>query len=359
MVSVAIERCASYSAEEIGPVVERVLAVTLADRIRDVVGRRVLLKPNLLAAREPSRGVTTHPAIVGAVIDYLRDYGADIVVGDSPAGALRGVRRVWEKTGMLDLCESKRVPLVNFEAGGWVTRSVGDRVYQISRVVEEADYIITGAIKNMFGCVPGFRKSALHLTHPRPVPMSRALVDISSLVPPWVSLADAVIAMDDNGPSSGRLRELGFVAASTDCVALDTVLGRIAGIDPLRVPTTSEAYRRGLGEGSLDRIAFPCLRPDEVAPADFKVPGNWKFSLIPGLAGRVLSRLVWVKPVISTEVCTGCGECCNQCAARAIEMRRKKAVIDHRLCTSCLCCHEACPVGAVQVGMSRLARLIA
>lgn len=372
MVSVAIERCASYAAEDIGAVVERVLAVILEDRIREVGGRRVLLKPNLLAAREPSRGVTTHPAIVGAVIDYLRDYGADIVVGDSPAGALRGVRRVWEKTGMLDLCDSKRVPLVSFEVGGWITRSVGDRVYQISRVVEEADYIInlakfkthvltllTGAIKNMFGCVPGFRKSALHLTHPRPVPMSRALVDIFSLVPPWVSLADAVVAMDDNGPSSGRLRELGFVAASTDSVALDTVLGRIAGIDPLRVPTTLEAYHRGLGEGSLDRIAFPCLRPEEVAPADFKVPGNWKFSLIPGFAGRVLSRLVRVKPVVSTDICTGCCECCNLCAARAIEMRREKAVIDHRLCTSCLCCHEACPVGAVQVGMSRLARLIA
>jgi len=352
--------------------VEMVLSPILADRIRDVEGKRVLLKPNLLAAREPSMGVTTHPAVVGAVIDYLRKYGAEVFVGDSPAGAVRGVRRVWEKSGMLDLCESKRVPLVNFEAGGWVTRSVGDRVYQISRAVEDADYIVnlakfkthvltllTGAIKNMFGCVPGFRKSALHLAHPRPVSMSRALVDILSLVPPWVSLADAVIAMDGNGPSSGRLRKLGFVAASTDCVALDTVLGRIAGIDPLRVPTTAEAHRRGLGEGSLERIVFPCLRPEEVAAADFIVPGNWKFCLIPGFVGRLLSRLVWVKPVIRVEICTGCGECRNVCAARAIEMHRKKAVIDHRLCTSCLCCHEACPVGAVQAGMSRLARLIA
>ena len=372
MVNVAIERCRTYAAEDVGAAVERVLAPILADRIRDVEGKRVLLKPNLLAAREPSRGITTHPAIVGAAIDYLRGYGADVSVGDSPAGALRGVRRVWEKSGMLELCESKGVPLVNFEAGGWTTRYVGDRVYQISKAVEAADYIVnlvkfkthvltllTGAIKNMFGCVPGFRKSALHLVHPRPVPMSRALVDIFSLVPPWVSLADGVIAMDGNGPSSGRLRNLGFVAASTDGVALDTVLGRIAGIDPLRVPTTAEAYRRGLGEASIDRMAFPCLKPEDVAPADFKVPGNWKFSLIPGFMGRVLSRLVWVKPAISMERCTGCGECYNVCAARAIEMHRKKAVIDPRLCTSCLCCHEACPVGAVQVGMSRLARLIA
>jgi ferredoxin len=189
--------------------------------------------------------------------------------------------------------------------------------------------------------------------------MSRALVDIFSLVPPWVSLVDAVVAMDGNGPSSGRLRDLGFVAASTDAVALDTVLGKIAGLDPLRVPTTAEAYRRGLGEASLDRIAFPCLRPEEVAATGFKVPGNWKYSLIPGLAGRLLSRLVWVRPEIRTEACTGCGACYDVCAAHAIEISGMKAVIDHGLCTSCLCCHEACPAGAVEAGMSRLARLIA
>jgi uncharacterized protein (DUF362 family)/Pyruvate/2-oxoacid:ferredoxin oxidoreductase delta subunit len=371
MSSVVIERCTSYSQAEVTKAVERALVLALGKRIRDVAGKRVLLKPNMLAAREPSRGVTTHPAVVGAAVDCLRQYGARISVGDSPAGAVRGVRRVWEKTGILALCEAKGVPLVNFEAGGWISRSVGGRVYQISIAAAEADYIVnlakfkthiltllTGAIKNMFGCVPGFRKSALHLAHPRPWPMSRALVDIVSLVPSWVSLVDAVVAMDGNGPSSGRPRDLGFVAASTDCVALDAVLARVAGIDPMRVPTTAEAYRRGLGEGLLSRISFPSLRAEEVAPAEFKVPGNWKFSLVPGFLGGVLSRLVWVKPVISPEVCTGCGECCNVCPAGAIDMDRRKAVVNHRLCVSCLCCHEACPAGAVEARMSRLARLI-
>jgi uncharacterized protein (DUF362 family)/Pyruvate/2-oxoacid:ferredoxin oxidoreductase delta subunit len=371
MAEVALVGCDSYSGADVSPAVVRMLDAALAGRIREVEGKRVLVKPNLLAAREPSRGITTHPAIVGAVIDYLVNHGARVSVGDSPAGAVRGVRRVWEKTGMLDVCEARGVDLVNMEASGSVARRAGSRTYEIAAAAVQADLVVnvakfkthvltllTGAIKNMFGCVPGFRKSSLHLAFPGPVPMSKALVDIFSLVPPWLSVVDAVVGMDGNGPSSGRLRDLGFLAASTDSVAVDAVLALIAGIDPLRVPTTAEACRRNLGEGSPGRIRFPCLRPDQVAPEEFKVPGNWKFMLIPGFLGRLVLPFVWVRPAIDPAVCTGCGECTRVCAAGAVKVEAAKAVVRERLCVSCLCCHEACPTGAVGTKRSFLARFV-
>ena len=226
MVEVAIERCASYSTEEVGSSVRRVLDAVLAERVRVLGGRRVLVKPNLLAAREPARGVTTHPAVVGAVIDYLRGYGADVIVGDSPAGALRGVRRVWEKTGMLDLCASKSVPLVNFEAGGWMTHSVGGRAYQISRVVKEVDYIVnlakfkthvltllTGAIKNSYGFLPGAQKAKLHKAAGNPERFHQVVVDVFELRPPDLFIVDAVVGMEGNGPASPDLRDIGLILA--------------------------------------------------------------------------------------------------------------------------------------------------
>jgi uncharacterized protein (DUF362 family)/Pyruvate/2-oxoacid:ferredoxin oxidoreductase delta subunit len=369
---VALEKCVSYEGDAVKKAVADAVSACLGGDVDAVRGQTVLLKPNLLAAREPARGVTTHPAVVGAAIDLFQDLGAIVSVGDSPAGAVRGVRRVWENTGMLELCEQKGVPLVNFEAGGSVARQAGGKSYPISKAVLEFDRIVsipklkthvltllTASVKNMFGCVPGFQKSALHLSYPRPEGMSRAIVDVFTLVRPWVTIVDAIDAMEGNGPSSGRPVRLGLIAAATDCVALDATLSTIIGLDPLRVPTTREAVRRGLGEATIGRITYPGLRPGEAAARGFAVPGNWKFLLIPSFLGRLLERIVWVKPVISLELCTGCGDCARVCAAGAMEVRRGKASVDDKRCVSCMCCHEACGFGAVDTRMSRLARLIA
>jgi uncharacterized protein (DUF362 family)/Pyruvate/2-oxoacid:ferredoxin oxidoreductase delta subunit len=372
MPEVALTRCGSYGSDDVAAAVEEALSSALDVTGGRLEGERILVKPNLLSAKDPGRGITTHPAVVGAVIDYLRRRGAEVSVGDSPGGAVRGVERVWATTGMLQLARQKGVNLVNFEATGWVERSIEGRTYQIAKAVLDFDRIVslpklkthiltllTASIKNTFGCVPGFRKSALHLAYPRPDAMSRVLVDIHSIVSPWVTLVDAVEAMEGNGPSSGKIKHLGFLAASTDSVAVDTVLARIVGIDPVRVPTNREAYERGLGEASCARISFPILKPDDLKPGDFAVPSNWKFFLIPNVLARFLARFVWVRPEVDPERCAGCGECCDICPTGAIRLARGKALIDDDRCTSCLCCQEICTVGAVYTRMSRLARLLA
>ncbi len=369
MSRVFLKTCRSYDPNEVGKAVEAALSSVLGDGAGDLEGKKVLLKPNLAGARKPERAVTTHPEIVGAAIDYCRRFGAQVYVGDSPAGAVRGVTRVWENTGMLAVCGARGATLVNFEAGGWLQECVEGRTYRIARAIHGFDYVVnipkfkthiltllTGAIKNMFGCVPGFGKSSLHLLNPRPAGMSKILVDIFSIVRPWVSLVDAVEAMEGNGPSSGRVRHLGFVAASRDAVALDAILAEIVGVDPLKVPTTREAYGRGLGEGSLDRIAVDGAALRDVAGQNFEVPSNWQFGLVPDGLARLVARWFWVRPLVHESKCIGCGDCVGICAASAINLNCGKAVVDRGNCVSCLCCIEACAAGAIEPRMSRLAR---
>jgi ferredoxin len=154
------------------------------------------------------------------------------------------------------------------------------------------------------------------------------------------------------------VRHLGFIAAGRDAVALDAVLARLVGIDPLRVPTTREAHRRGLGEGRLDAIRLEGDAPGNLAVDDFEVPSNWQFALVPGALTRLAARWFWVRPSVDSAACTGCGDCARACAASAIALEGGKAKVTSERCVSCLCCIEVCPAGAIEPRKSALARLV-
>jgi uncharacterized protein (DUF362 family)/Pyruvate/2-oxoacid:ferredoxin oxidoreductase delta subunit len=372
VVRVALTHCGVYEPSLVSERLAGLMRDVLPEEGAALRGKRILLKPNLLAAREPSRGVTTHPAVVGAAIDYFRGRGAVVSVGDSPGGAVRGVERVWENTGMAAACRSRGVGLVNFEAGGWEEMAVGGEMYPIAAALRDFDLIVnlakfkthvltllTGAVKNTFGCVPGLNKSALHLRHPRPDAMSRAVVDVFSLVRPWLSIMDAVESMDRNGPSSGRVVATGLMGASLDAVALDAVFADLVGLDPHEVPIIREAARRGLGAADPGSIELAGGDRGDFRLSGFEVPSNWGFRLVPGILGSALKRFLWVRPRILADVCTGCRLCADMCPAGAISFEGGRGAVHPGTCRSCLCCHEACPVGAVEVEMSRLARLVA
>ncbi|MCK4680694.1 DUF362 domain-containing protein, partial [bacterium] len=258
--TVAIARCATYEPEDVSRAVALVLD-HLGGMSRFISpGEKVLLKPNLLAAKDPDRAITTHPAVIEAVIGAVREAGGEPSMGDSPGGALRGIERVWRNTGLQDLSERTGTPIVNFEASG--ARDVAGqlRSYLIARPVLEADAIIglpkmkthvltlyTGCIKNMFGVIPGFGKGRLHNIAPRPVPFSRHLVDIYSLVRPRLHIMDAVVAMEGDGPSGGRPRTVGVIIGGADPVAVDTVVAGMMGYRDGQVPTIRFAAKKGLG----------------------------------------------------------------------------------------------------------------
>ncbi|MFZ1946987.1 MAG: 4Fe-4S dicluster domain-containing protein, partial [bacterium] len=136
------------------------------------------------------------------------------------------------------------------------------------------------------------------------------------------------------------------------------VMSSVVGVEPLRVPTTREAARRGLGEADLRKIAVAGESLEAFRVGDFEVPSNWRFSLVPNALGRLAMKWFWVKPVVEPARCVGCGDCERMCAAGAIRMSAGKAVVTPSRCVSCICCIEACQSGAIEPRASRLARLV-
>ena len=346
-------------------------------------GQKVLIKPNALLGETPEHAVTTHPGVISAVVRAVVKAGGIALVGDSPGNSHSNVHLTMEKTGFRAAAEDNGGQIVYFQQEGVAelpspSHSAKMPTIRLSKVVLEADMIInlpklkthgltlyTGAIKNMFGSVPGFHKSSYHTTCPRARDFAAAIVDIFQITKPVLNIMDAVVGMEGPGPNSGDPRKMGLLIASTDGVALDAVGSYLIGYEPARILTTLEAARRGLGEIDLKKIEI--IGPEL---ASLRQP-DWKksFSSL-GAIGDLPDWLlklsapflaqVKIFPVIDQEKCTKCLVCFNNCPARTInyDKQKRRVEIDHKNCISCFCCHELCEFHAINLQRSWLVRLL-
>ena len=371
MASVSISKCNSYDTKEVQGAVDSCLDKLggLSSLIKP--DDRVLIKPNILIAKPPEEAVTTHPALIEAIIMVIKKVGAVPLVGDSPGGLVGNVGEHWKVTGIEEVCNRLNVEILNFESSGVYEKRINGNHYHIAKPVLDADFIInvpkikthgltilTCAIKNMYGTIPGLTKVNYHKEAPKPSDFAELVVDIFALSKPGLNIVDGIIGMDGNGPSAGNPKEMGLILASTDAIAVDSLICQILGKNPLKVPTNKNAYERELGEADINKIKVLGYQPDVID--DFKWPPNIASSLdmVPSFISKGLMRFWWSRPVIDPEVCTKCGKCVKNCPVEALSAGVKIPEFDYPECINCMCCMEMCPEKAVKLEKSMLSKLL-
>jgi len=218
-------------------------------------GKTILVKPNILTDNDPARCISTHPAVVEAMVKFLMKRGARVLVGDSPAvhpGSFVGL-----KSGIKGVCDRTGAEWVVFTKNPGSVQ-VGGKSLKIASAGLEADLIIslpkfkthelmyfTGAIKNTLGLVPGLHKAKQHALHQDRVSFGEFLVDLNEAIIPHFFLMDGIMAMEGPGPGNGFPVKVGIVAGSTNPVALDIIASQIAGYEHTDIPTTRTALERG------------------------------------------------------------------------------------------------------------------
>lgn len=115
---------------------------------------------------------------------------------------------------------------------------------------------LTGAVKVLFGCVVGLEKAQFHVKVPDRMDFAHMLLDILSAVQPRLSIVDAVLAIESDGPSGGSPRHVGALIAGADHVAVDVVASRLVAMDPMSIYVIRAAAARGLltGPDSVDIV---------------------------------------------------------------------------------------------------------
>jgi uncharacterized protein (DUF362 family) len=196
----------------------------------------IFIKPNL-SHPEYLPGVVTSPELMGELVSLLRDGNSEVIVGESN-GFNYPCWTAFDKTGVQTAVKA---------AGGTVINLSEDKVVEVKfqgntplkrlflpKTVLDADAVvdlplmktheytaISGAIKNLFGCVPSNRRIYLHPYLPE------VFCRLYTVFKPQLTVMDARIGIEGNGPTKGKPVKMGLMLTGNDALAIDVTAAKI------------------------------------------------------------------------------------------------------------------------------------
>jgi uncharacterized protein (DUF362 family)/NAD-dependent dihydropyrimidine dehydrogenase PreA subunit len=344
----------------------------------------IVLKVNLLREARPEAAVSTHPSLVAAVARLAKDTGAKPIIADSPGGGYRynakTLDKIYDTCGMLQAARQAGIE-VNWDttsrpvsyAEGQLTKHFdiitpvyeAQAVFNLCKMKAHVFTGLTGAVKNLFGVIPGLAKPGYHAKLNDVQRFAGMLLDLAGYLSPRLTIMDAVVAMEGDGPGAGDPRSVGLLLGSTNPLALDVVAGEIMNLDRSHNPILVEAERRALKPNCIEDIDIVGADLAEVRVTDFKLPQTSarRFGLDPGpwyqrMLEPMFKNAFTVRPKVMWHRCIACGTCIEGCPVQAISFVKERALIDDEKCIRCYCCHEVCPEEAIALYSSWLYRLI-
>lgn len=257
----------------------------------EVKGRKVVIKPNLIANRPYP--VTTPPETVGALLDYFRE-GNELIVAEG--SGFGDTREIFRDQGYGELVERYGARLVDlnrdeFEVLELPKVKVLKRfelpltlkgAYLISAAVLKRHSItrVTLSVKNMLGATIGRDKGRFHR-----LGIDESIVDICLYRKPDLAVIDGRLGLSSE--LGGEAKKFGVMIFSEDPVAADAVGAKILGVEPSSVRHLKLAQEAGLGVCDLKRIEVRELKAAEAL--NERAGPRWKSRRSPSGSFRNLS----------------------------------------------------------------------
>ena len=270
-------------------------------------GAKVVIKTNLLMKKKPEQAVTTHPTIIECLANYFVKYNCEVIIADSPAGPFTkaSLEGIYEASGMVKAAQNSGAILNYNVSFSEVSPSDSMRLktFNVIDVVKNADFVIsaaklkthgmmtfTGAVKNLFGVIPGLIKAEYHFKLMNEENFAHHLIDIERYVKPDYSIIDGIEAMEGNGPSNGIKRNLGVLIGADNAYEADFIACDLVSIAFKLVPTLYLAESRNIfnkNEIVVEGLDYKALN---IAP--FKLPDSVDLTFLPKKTPAKLKEIV-------------------------------------------------------------------
>jgi uncharacterized protein (DUF362 family) len=249
--AVFVAKAASYQAD-LRDILGRGLA-ELGVTAREIAGKRVLLKPNLVEPQAGAGHINTHPLVIGAAAAVFLSLGAASVTVAEGAGHRRDALLVLETSGLADVLADAKLPFRDLNTGPvhkaanpggwsrlgetlWLPDALGQADLGVSLAKLKTHHWagVTLSMKNLFGVMPGvvygWPKNVLHFAGIEP-----SILDINATVRPGLAIVDGIVGMEGDGPIMGEPVAAGVLVMGRVPAAVDATCCRIMGIDPAAV----------------------------------------------------------------------------------------------------------------------------
>ena len=226
--------------------------------------QKILIKPNLSVPGNAYLGTCTNDKTLDALLTHLIKKGAkpaNITIAEQ--SFFLPFEKAIAKTGILEIVKKHKVKLVNIADTKFEEKQEREFTLKISKIVDEHDLIInvpaikTDMVLGMDGSFENLtrflNKESYEQLAKDPQKAVMALAVLPKLLPPFITLGDASIGMQGNGPAQhGEPGFFNMMFAARNPVVHDRVASEILCLSKL--PYAELAGKLGIGEFDLSKI---------------------------------------------------------------------------------------------------------
>ncbi len=230
---------------------------------------KIFIKPNL-SHPEYLPGVVTSPELMQQLVGLLRDGNSEVIVGESngfnypcwTAFDKTGAEAAVKKAGgtVINLSEDKVVE-VKFQGNTPVKRLFlpktildADAVVDLPLMKTHEFMAYSGAIKNLFGCVPSNKRIYLHPYLPE------VFYRLYTLFKPKLTIMDARIGIEGNGPTKGKPVKMGLMLTGIDALAVDIIAAKVMKLNWKETYLSYIANKTGMREDDINVEGLPIAK---------------------------------------------------------------------------------------------------